>query len=85
MSEQCLYPIEAGFPGRASYGVGGRSLSVVSRGLIPTFTGTIPAVLTDGESWYSAELEISEGRAIAWAINGYEDQATAEIDAARRR
>jgi alpha-L-fucosidase len=85
MVQSSLRPPCAGEPVSATYGSQGRTLIIVARGIGPTFAGAVPALLTDGVDWYSAELEIDGGQAIAYAVNGYADRNTAERDAASRR
>jgi hypothetical protein len=64
-----------------------RILTVVSLRVGRMLPGRgIPAVLTDGVEWYSAELEAdpTERLPVAYAVNGYADRETAEIDALSR-
>ncbi len=48
--------------------------------------GGVPAVLTDGAGFYSAELMIvhDEYLPVAFAVNGYPDEGSAIRDAERR-
>jgi hypothetical protein len=63
-----------------------RILTIVEMADEKILYGGIPALLTDGAGWYSAELmaEDNERLLIAYAVNGYKDKGEARRDAERR-
>jgi len=63
-----------------------RILTITHLGQERISHGGVPAVLTDGAGWYSAELliEADEYLPVAYAVNGYPDEGSAIRDAERR-
>lgn len=63
-----------------------RILTITHLGQERISHGGVPAVLTDGAEWYSAELQIEAGEylPVAYAVNGYADRATAIRNAESR-
>ncbi len=75
--------------GTARYnGPAGRELTITAESSLPPVNPAhgLPAVLTDGTDWYSAEIvyDYKGSTFIAYAVNGYADEATARIDAEAR-
>lgn len=75
--------------GTARYnGPAGRTLAIVAESSLPPTDPAhgLPAVLTDGTDWYSAEIvyDYKGSTFIAYAVNGYEYESEARRDAESR-
>jgi hypothetical protein len=54
------------------------------RAVVCAYPRTRWTVLTDGNEWYSAEVVWKGTAFVAYAVNGYADRETAEVDTLSR-